>query len=107
MKIVAILPFIICIALETLQQLSYSMSGRVPTKRIQFLAIGIVFYLTTLFAWLWLLTLLPLGVATPLMGTSYVTVALASKFLFKEQVDIVRWVGIVAIISGLTLISVS
>ena len=107
MKFIAILPFTFCIILETLQQLFYSMAGRIPSKRIQFLAGGIFCYLITLAAWLWLLKLLPLGIATPIMGTSYVTVALASKILFKEQVDLTRWVGIIAIICGLTLISIA
>jgi len=51
-----------------------------------------------------LLTLVPLGVAMPLMGASYVTTAFASRLLFKENVDGRRWLGIVVITAGLALI---
>ena len=105
MKLIAILPFIICIFFETLQQLSYSLAGKNPEKRFIFLGFGIFFYLVMLIAWYWLLTILPLGVATPLMGASYITVCLASNIFFKEQVDFKHWGGIGLIIIGLILIS--
>ncbi len=107
MKFIAILPFIICIICETLQQFSYSLAGKNPEKKFVFLGFGVFFYLIMLVSWYWLLTILPLGVATPLMGTSYATVCLASSIFFKEQIDFKHWGGIALIIVGLGLISVS
>lgn len=107
MNFAAILPLTACIILETFQQLSYSLAGRIVHKRFQFITLGIVCYLSMLIIWFWVLTFIPLGVATPLMGASYVTVALASKILFKSHIDFVHWAGIVLIISGLALISIS
>ncbi len=107
MNAVAVLPIAICIMLETFQQLSYSMSRKAPDKSVIFLSLGIIFYFLFLLSWFWLLSILPLGVATPLLGTSYITVAIASKVLFKEEIDTLRWIGIIAIVSGLTLISIN
>ena len=107
MKLIAILPFTICIIFETLQQLFYSLAGQQPNKKIFFFGFGILFYFSALLAWYWLLTILPLGIATPLMGTSYVTVCLASNIFLKEQIDFKHWGGIVLIIIGLGLISIS
>ena len=107
MKLIAILPFIICIIFETLQQLSYSLAGKHPDKKIFFFGFGIFFYLIMLISWYWLLTMLPLGVAVPLMGASYATVCLASNIFFKEQIDFKHWCGIALIIVGLGFISMS
>ena len=107
LKLIAILPFTICIIFETLQQLSYSLAGKRPNKKIFFFGFGIFFYLIMLLSWYWLLIILPLGIATPLMGASYATVGLASNIFFKEQIDFKHWGGIALIIVGLTLISMS
>ena len=107
MKVIAILPFAICIVFETLQQLSYSLAGKKQDKKFILLGFGVLFYLAMLVAWYWLLTILPLGIATPLMGTSYATVCLASNVFFKEQIDFKHWGGIALIIVGLGLISMS
>ena len=107
MKLIAIVPFIICIIFETLQQLSYSLAGKYTDKKIFFLGFGMFFYLIMLLAWYWLLTILPLGVAVPLMGASYATVCLASTIFFKEQIDFKHWGGIGLIIIGLGLISMN
>ncbi len=107
MKFIAILPFTICIVFETLQQLSYSLAGKKTEKKFIFLGLGIFFYLIMLIAWYWLLTILPLGIATPLMGASYATVCLVSNIFFKEQIDFKHWGGIALIIVGLGFISIS
>ena len=107
MKLIATIPVILCIVFETLQQLSYSQAGKDSNTQIKFLVLGISCYFMMLVAWYWLLNLLPLGVATPLMGASYMTVALGSKFFFKEKITVIHWTGILAIMIGLGFISIS
>ncbi len=104
MNSIAILPFAICIFFETFQQICYKQAKKTPEKKVLFISLGIAFYLMLLLAWFYLLIMIPLGIATPLMGASYVTVAIASKILFKEQISFLHWFGIAAIIIGLTLI---
>lgn len=52
------------------------------------------------------LSKLDLSMAYPLMtGTGYLLVILASIFLFKEQINIYRLIGIISIIFGISMIS--
>ena len=104
MNPIAIVPFVICIFFETFQQICYKQAKKIPEKKVLFISLGIALYLMLLLAWFYLLTILPLGVATPLMGASYITVTIASKIIFKERIDFLHWVGIMAIMIGLTLI---
>ncbi len=93
-----------CVLLETCEHLAYRMAGRVADRRILWRAIGVGTHLIVLGVWFRLLTLVPLGVAMPLMGGSYLTTALASRVLFGERVDHSRWLGITAIVAGILLV---
>ncbi len=104
MNSIAIIPFAVCIFFETFQQICYKQSKKTPKKKILFISLGIAFYLMLLVTWFYLLTMIPLGIATPLMGASYITVTIASKVIFKEQIDFLHWFGIATIIGGLILI---
>lgn len=55
--------------------------------------------------WLYVLSKLDLSLAYPMVSTAYVLTALASWFLFKENITIIRWVGIITICFGVFLIS--
>ena len=105
MNPVVLFPITICVALETFQQIVYSFSEKRPNKRLVYIGVGIIAYLLMLLAWFWLLTLLPLGIASPIMGASYITVPIAGKIFFGEKIDIKHWCGILTIIIGLVLIS--
>ncbi len=93
-----------CILLETCEHLAYRMAGRMTSQRIAWTGIGAGTHLLVLVIWFRLLTLVPLGIAMPLMGGSYLTTVLASRVLFGERVDHSRWLGITAIVSGILLI---
>jgi multidrug transporter EmrE-like cation transporter len=62
------------------------------------------FGLSSLF-WLVVLSRLPLSLVYPMVSVAYVIVALFSWYFFKENVSVVRWVGIGVIILGVVLIS--
>jgi len=100
----SILLVIGCILLETCEHLAYRMAGWVTSQRLAWTSIGVGTHLLVLVVWFRLLTLVPLGIAMPLMGGSYLTTALAGRVLFGERVDRSRWLGITAIVSGLLLI---
>ncbi len=104
MSVFAIMPWVACVLCETLEQLAYRMAGRVSHRRLAWITLGIGWHILLLVVWFWLLRLVPLGVAMPLMGASYVTTAFASWRLFQENVDARRWLGIVVITVGLALI---
>ena len=84
MTIFAVVPWLVCVLCETSEHLAYRMAGRVPRRRLAWTALGVGWHVLLLVLWFWLLTLVPLGVAMPLMGASYVTTAFASRLLSKR-----------------------
>lgn len=95
----------ICIVFATGQQIAFTYHSRTEgQKKWLWLVGGAVSFLIELGGWMWLLTMVPLSIATPMLGANYITVAMASHFLFKETVDNRRWAGIALIFLGLILI---
>ena len=100
----AVVPLIVCIAVETAEQIAYSRASTHANRRLVWTAVGISLHLILLASWCWLLLLIQLGLATPLTGMSYVTVALAGQYLLGEYVSPRGWVGILSIAIGFALI---
>ena len=61
--------------------------------------------LITALAWILALSKAELSHIYPLMALSYVLVALFSLLIFKEDVTVLRWIGIVVISVGVFLVS--
>lgn len=101
----AVLPLTFCIGVETAQQVAFSLAGSQPHQWFTWTALGIGLHVILLMLWCWLLVLMPLGIAAPLTGASYVTVALASQVLLKERVSRRSWIGVVSITIGFALIT--
>jgi len=101
----AILPLTGCIGIETVQQVAFSLAGSRLHQRFLWLALGISLHLVLVALWCRLLTILPLGIALPLSGASYLTIALVSQVWLKERVNRQRWIGVVSIVIGFALIS--
>lgn len=47
------------------------------------------------------------SVLYPLIATSYIWVALVARFLLHEEVHVLRWIGIVVIVAGISIIGVA
>ena len=62
------------------------------------------FGLSSIF-WLIVLSRLELSLVYPMVSIAYVLVAIASLIFFKENVTLIRWLGIAIIIAGVFLIS--
>lgn len=67
--------------------------------------LGLFLYFCSAIVWLIVLSRVELSFAYPLLGLSYVLVVLASKFILKEEVMPLRWVGSVIIFLGVFLVS--
>lgn len=63
-----------------------------------------VFGVSAIF-WLVVLSRLDLSLVYPLVSIGYILVALLSAVLFKENVTLIRWLGIITICGGVFLIS--
>jgi len=75
---------------------------RTPQVRISFL-----FGFLSLFIWLFILSKVDLNYAFSLDSMHYVFIALASQFILKEKVRLIRWVGTLLIVLGITLVTLS
>jgi multidrug transporter EmrE-like cation transporter len=62
------------------------------------------FGLSSIF-WLVVLSRMELSFVYPMVSVAYILVAIASLILFKENVTLLRWLGILVIITGVFLIS--
>lgn len=70
-----------------------------------FVFIGFALYLISSFFWLVAISKVPLSYAYPLISISYAFVVFLSWIIFKEQVGLLRWLGVAVIIFGVYLIS--
>lgn len=66
---------------------------------------GLVCFGLSAIFWLVVLSRLELSLVYPMVSVAYVLVALASWIFFKENLSLVRWLGIAVIILGVYLIS--
>lgn len=93
------------IVVETAEQLFFKMSANEKLKHV-FILLGILMYVLFAVLWFRILKDLPLGIALPIMGLNYVSVALAGKVFLKEKVSLKRWAGIALILVGQVFVSI-
>ena len=72
-----------------------------------FLWIGLAGVFCVFVIWVTLLSKIDLSVAVPVASFSYIGVPLVSAIVFKEQIPPLRWVGILVIVFGIVLVSIS
>lgn len=65
---------------------------------------GIVLYGLATLLWLYILSKEELSLVYPLQSITYVLGTLIAIFVFKENVSVLRWIGIATIIFGATLV---
>ncbi|MFH1280016.1 MAG: EamA family transporter [Candidatus Beckwithbacteria bacterium] len=69
--------------------------------------LGLFFYASSSVLWLMVLSKEKLSFVYPLVAASYVLTILMAKFILKEPVPTLRWVGLSVIIFGILIISKS
>jgi len=57
--------------------------------------------------WMIVLSRVPLSVAYPFVGISYVAIVLLSRFVLHENVPLLRWVGVFVVATGIAIIGFS
>ena len=67
--------------------------------------IGLLLYFVSAAVWLIVLSRVDLSFAYPLLGSSYIVILFASRFLFNEPVTAVRMGGVLLISLGVILIT--
>jgi drug/metabolite transporter (DMT)-like permease len=66
---------------------------------------GLFFYFLSTVFWLYLISRVPLNFAYPMLSLSYIFVALASIYFFRETVSPVNWLGMAIIMVGVALVA--
>ncbi|MFD3156583.1 SMR family transporter [Haloimpatiens sp. FM7330] len=82
--------------------LFYSIVGILKNLPVM---LGIVSYGTSFLLWIKVLSKVELSYAYPMVSLGYVIVMIFSYFLFKENISIMRVVGVLFIIIGVMLIA--
>lgn len=85
-----------------LNQLAYKL---VPMFLNPYVFFGFTCFAASSIFWLAVLSRLELSFVYPMVSVAYVLVAIASLIFFKENVTLIRWMGILVIIMGVFLIS--
>jgi multidrug transporter EmrE-like cation transporter len=67
--------------------------------------VGFTLYFISALMWLIVLSRVELSFAYPLLSVGYVLILIASWLLFKENVSLIRWSGVIVICFGVYLIS--
>ncbi len=66
---------------------------------------GIVLYIAATFIWFVVLSKAALSAVYPLQSLAYVLGAVLGLVIFKENVPVIRWIGIFVVICGVYLIA--
>lgn len=69
------------------------------------IVVGLGIFCVSAIVWLIVLSRVPLSTAYPFAGITYVTTALAGRFVLGETVPGIRWLGILLIVGGILLVS--
>jgi uncharacterized membrane protein len=96
-----------CILIETIEQSLYRLAGLHPHRWLRYVAPAIVLHALGLMLWLNILSKRPLGQVLPLMGANFVTVALAGRVFFGEQLTARRLAGIALVTIGFVLVGLA
>jgi multidrug transporter EmrE-like cation transporter len=68
---------------------------------------GLVLFGVSALFWLVVLSRVPLSLAYPFVGVSYVLVVAYSRFILHEHVPAARWLGVFVIAAGIAVIGLS
>jgi multidrug transporter EmrE-like cation transporter len=69
--------------------------------------IGLALFGISALFWLVVLSRIPLSVAYPFVGVSYIVVVGVSRLVLHEHVPPLRWVGVAVIAAGIAIVGVS
>ncbi|MEW6608741.1 MAG: EamA family transporter [bacterium] len=113
-----LLAILVCVAIVVTGQLLLKTgvgkpSGKpIPLELIRIFTMprvifGFSLYIFSAMLWLWILQKAPLSFAYPMLSLAYVLIVFSSKFILKEHVPLIRWIGVAVICIGIFLISQS
>ncbi len=105
----------LAVAGQLLMKQGMMMFGKFPVTQLlakmipmifqPYVFLGIICFGVSSIFWLVVLSRIDLSLAYPLVSIAYIVVAIFSYYVFKENVSLLRWIGIITICLGVLLIS--
>ena len=91
------------------------MFGKFPVSKLlinllpilfqPYVFIGLICFCISSVFWLAVLSRIDLSLAYPMVSVAYVVTAIFAYFIFKENITLIRWLGILTICLGVFLVS--
>lgn len=69
--------------------------------------VGLTLYVASAALWILALATVPLSVAYPMLGVSYVAIALVSVVVLGEWLSPAQWLGLASVVLGVILVATS
>ena len=66
---------------------------------------GLSIYVLSTMLWLYVLTRVPISQAYPMLALAYPIMLVFARYLFSEEVSLIRWIGAIIICVGVVLIA--
>lgn len=89
------------------QQASAPLETLARAAREPRLWLGLMLFGISALFWLVVLSRVPLSVAYPFVGLSYVVVVAFARVLLREQVPPLRWAGVLVVAVGIAIVGLS
>jgi multidrug transporter EmrE-like cation transporter len=96
---------ILCSIVEGVAQVFFKKSALVPRQKARWVSAGIALFIVQALAYTGALQFVEVSTAFPLGSIGFVIVAMLSQRMLGEPVTRMRWVGIVFIIAGVSLLA--
>lgn len=84
---------------------SLSFSGIIKMIFNPFIFAGLAIYVIATILWFYILSNAELSTAYPMQSLCYIFAAIVGLVLFKENVSLVKWMGLILISAGALLVS--
>lgn len=99
-----------CVGQIAQKQAVVTWQGEKPNKAasaIRWLVLAVFMLGLGMLFWLKLLETMPLSIAYPMLSINFVLVTLIGQFVYHEQTGLNHWLGVVSIMVGILLMSIS
>ncbi|MDU6433244.1 MAG: 4-amino-4-deoxy-L-arabinose-phosphoundecaprenol flippase subunit ArnE [Pantoea sp.] len=92
-------------AAQLCQKQAATIGTRQGKKRLlMWIVLSLLLLGVAMLVWLWVLRLVPVSVAYPMLSINFVLVALAARLIWRESYTLQQWIGTLAIVAGVALI---
>ena len=100
-----VLLVILCSIVEGVAQVLFNKSVLVPRRKALWVGAGVALFVLQALAYTGALQFVEVSTAFPIGSIGFVIVAILSRRMLGEPVTAMRWIGIVLIISGVSLLA--